>query len=1111
MGNLGKGRRYGAVVVLGLLIASAAPAQTYEEFLAQEAQGETQGEAQGEAAAEPAPAAAEQDAPAGFAYDTQETEAEPQEVEASVAVEPLREEVAPQKVAERAPVAMDAILVTGSRIQRSDLQGAQPITVVERADIDRAGLTNIGDLLQRIPAAGSALNRQFNNGGNGQTEIDLRNLGSQRLLVLVNGQRWIPGTSLGSSAVDLNTIPVSIIERIEVLKDGASAIYGSDAITGVVNIITRKDFVGAELRSQAGAFDDGEGLVHAHNLSIGNVSGDTSMFFDISYMLQDEVRASTRKQSAVPLFGSSVVLSGSNFQNELVHTRGSPIPPEGYFVFIPNANNGSLLGTELCPSLTADVANGVIGGAFNDPAGTIGDPLTPGQLPPVPVPPPQFEDPQLGGVQLCTFSPLRGQAVDAASGTTATEAGNFRYNNSLFGPDPYLHNFAPINLLLTPLEQISLFGQMGHNLNNQVRFHATVLATRSTTERALAEEPLRVGDLFPPPQGTAFIHADAAFNPFDQDIGRTDDSGLIGFGTVLRRMVEAGPRLLQRENRALFLRSGFDGDFDFLDRSFNYDVGYAYGQNSQVGSITGSFDMTKVARALGPASGCPSLDAPGCVPLNLFAPVGGITPEMLEYISYTATSSAAYELQNVGGNISTQIVEAQSLLAGPIGIALGVEHRTERFSDTPDPFQVQGTSSDPNRQPSQGRYNVAEAYLELAVPLLADLPFARLVDLSLAGRYTKYNTFDAKVTGKAGLRWKPFDQLLIRGTFSEAFRAPNLLELFLGATQSFPSISDPCVDPPPGSDIEANCNAEGAAGATQTGSQILTLFQGNPNLDPETAQNFTAGFVWSPEFLPDFNLTVDYWDIDLTEALAFVGPAFILESCYERPADAPRPETCDLVERGPNGAISFISSSPINFARVHTSGIDVAFDFVIPLGDWIPAMREAGEFRFLFDSQYLIRYDQFTPNADGSSTQDRFAGRDTGDNPLPRNKANAALEWSMANLTASWSTRFIQGTTEPCDDGRLPSFRDLGLCSNPDPDVSDGIDDSTNTYKDIFYHSVQLSYVLPFNDAQVTLGVNNVLGQEPPLSVSAFANSHPATLYDTWGSRSPYLRLRANF
>jgi iron complex outermembrane recepter protein len=981
---------------------------------------------------------------------------------------------------------LDAIQVTGSRIRRTDYESAQPVVVVTREDIERTGLTNIGDILQRLPAAGSALNRNFNNGGAGTTEIDLRNLGSNRVLVLVNGQRWVNGTSFANtSAVDLNTIPVSIIERIEVLKDGASAIYGSDAIAGVVNIITRKDVVGAEIGGQFQAFDDGNGLIQNYHGSIGGVAGKTSMFVDFNFVRQAELLAGDRAQSAVPKFGTG-------------NTRGSIHLPKGYLIFIPTPDNEAILAPlGLCPDILVGA--------------TLGE-----DLPPI-----------TPGVRLCQMQLIGSSQTLTPATTTAEVANNYKFVPLIPAGSEDYYNYAPNNYLLTPYTQQSLFGQVSHQFADWVNFQSQYFYSASKTVRQLADTPVLYGDLTFPPFKSVYIDATNIYNPFDQDFGRHPgqdtpaDPGIgPGFGIVTKRFTEYGPRILQRDVKTLFLRGAFDGSVDFASRLFSYDVGYSYGDSKLTSTESGNINMERLKLGLGPAINCPSAANPDCVPVDFFSGEGSITKEMIDYLFYTAAAEATQIRQDISFNVTTEIGEVvdrlpYGLLPAPIGIAVGGTYRTEEFREQPDPFSEQSIGSGNGRKRTEGGYDVREAYVEFGVPLLADRPFVDELDLSIAGRYTEYTTFDPETTYKLGLRWKPVEDLLVRATVSTAFRAPAVTDLFLGATDSYPSQSDPCVETggrTDGTNVDQNCDAEGVPdNVSQNSSQILNRFIGNPNLEPEVADTFTYGIVYSPRQVPDLNIYVDFFDIEIKDFIGFIGGAFILESCYNRPAGSPRPDTCDFVERNPDGAISFIRATSYNFPTFGTRGVDVAFDYILPVGTWLPALRESGLWKVSFDSQYLSKFYQCVETVGGGEDCTDFQGTDVGDQPLPRVKANTTIEWTLDQWKASWSTRYIKGVTEPCFDGFNPSLRDLGLCSNPDADLTDGSDDSTNKYDDIFYHNVQIGYGLPNWNANVVFGVLNVFEQDPPASYSAFANTAPASLYETWGSRQPYLKLDMRF
>lgn len=996
-------------------------------------------------------------------------------------------------------VELESFEVTGSRIRRVDFETAQPVLVIDREAIERTGQVNIGDLLQEIPAAGSALSRSFNNGGSGTTEIDLRNLGSNRVLVLVNGHRWVNGTSFaGTGAVDLNTIPSSVIERIEILKDGASAIYGSDAITGVINIITRKDFTGFEARSQIGAYNAEDGLQQQHNVSFGTVGSDTSMFVDLSYTRQNALFAGDREISSVPLFGTGI-------------TRGSIFTPRGTVLFVPNQANQTALNAanpDNCQDLSGGVVNGTVEGELG---------VNPGlELPN-----------QASGLTLCNIILQPGETVNPGE-TVGQVAG--RYKPFDVFEDPY--NFAPINYLLTPFEQQSVFTQINHRFNDFVNFNGQVLYNVSRTERLLAETPLIFGNLLFPPFDQVYVADDQLYNPFDQDIGRSGEDGLIGLGIVGRRFQELGPRTLTRNTETIFVRSNFNGSFDALDRFFGWELGYSFGDNTTTNDHTGDLNLEHVKRALGPPEFCGgdprvqdgTIQAnetadPDCVPLDIFGGVGAITPEQLDYVSYNAASSAESKIRNLYGNISTEFPETLSFLPRPIGMAFGFEIRSETFEDQPDALVQQGSSSTNLRRATKGAFRGREAYIELDVPLLEGLPFAESLDLNLAGRVSDFDTFERDVNGKLGVRWQPIPDLLVRGTVSQAYRAPSITDLFLAPADSFPLVTDPCVGRNDGTQTDENCDEDGVPqDVSQPSSQILTQFGGNPDLQPESADTFTTGFVYSPSFIQDFNVYVDYFDIKLDDFIGFLGPQLILDLCYTSSRASGRPEVCDFVNRNDNGSISDIQARAFNFAKLETSGFDIAMDYVLPLNDWLAPMgiNVPGLFKFNADSQYLLKYTQFVPTADGGFAEFEVSGQNFGDTPLSKLKINAELQWEMGPFGFSWRSRFIQGTEEQCNDGRSPPVQSFGLCDVADPDLGteddDNVDESLHFLEDVIYTDLQFTYAPQFFQAgELAFGVRNVFNQPPPISYQAFANSFPATVYEAPDSREPYLRMKFSF
>ncbi|MBI2383262.1 MAG: TonB-dependent receptor [Gammaproteobacteria bacterium] len=977
---------------------------------------------------------------------------------------------------------------TGSRIKSTDYTPTQPLFVVQRADIERSGLTSIGDVLQNLSVAGPALNTAFNKGGDGSTQIDLRGLGASRALVLVNGRRWVGGvTATATGAVDLNTIPIGLVDRIEVLKDGASAVYGSDAISGVVNIITRKEYVGAEGQTHWALTDRLDGLVQSHNFAVGTENDTTSVFVNFSYAQQQAIAAADRRSTRVPVAGLNR------------RSRGSSNTPEGHFLFVATQDNATRLG-----SGTIDDRDSRCYDVSPQAAAVLGIDFAPS------TPTPAFS--------ICDLARV-GAQPDDDGGAQFPEY--VRYRQERHG-----YNFAPLNYIGTPVERAGVFAHINQilgpdlNLNGEFFYHV-----RNSAQR-LDETPLFVGDLAPAPGNLAFVAADNPFNPFGQDIGRGDPaSGAFGIGYASRRLVELGARVTRHKVETMRANAGLDGSFQALGREFVWDGSYTLTQSASDVFEHGLVDMNRVRRALGPVADCTGggAEAAGCVPLNLFDGPGTITPAMLRYIAYTGSDSALTRQRTLAANLAFDLPELSGRLAGPPSVASGLEFRTEDFEHQPDPLKANGTSSSLFQTPTVGGYDVSEAYAEVGIPLLSGRRYAESLDLSVAARYSRYSSFGDNLSGKLGVRYKPYGDLLLRATYANAFRAPAITDLFLGQALTYPRVADPCsnYDSPDRdgeaniANVRANCAGDGISSSyEQANAEVPVVIQGNRELQPETTASITAGLVYSPEALTDFNLYVDWYSITLEDALGLIGPDLLLSLCYESPPD--RRLYCDRVERvrsqGSVGEevlsnISRVDDRYTNFAELSVQGVDVALDYVLPVPERIARL---GNFKLLLDSSYMYRYERVTPGPGGEQSVG-YLGFNLGDSGLPRLKANTTLLWNRGPFEASWTLRYIGAQKEVCDDGRAPSLSELGKCSHPDGRFA-GARTPLNELDAVFYNDVQGGFTTNRwgFQARFVAGVNNVLRQQPPVSYGAGAASYDRSLYEL-GDVVGYLRASANF
>ena len=925
------------------------------------------------------------------------------------------------------PTTLDRVQVTGTRIKSAEVAENVPVQTLSREDIERTGLTSVADVLQEITGSGSALNTKFNSSGNfgfppdgsgvgaGSATVDLRHLGSKRVLVLVDGVRWVNEASASgvSSSTDLNTIPLAIVERIEVLEDGASSLYGSDAIAGVVNIITRRDFDGAQVTAHYGQYEEGDGATGGLDLAWGGGSDRARWFLGASYVNQEEIFSRDREVSSVPVPGTGL-------------TFGSSATPFGRFVFTdPN--------TGITHNITPNT------GAGTRPT------YTPGQ----------------GCARTDEFHCF-------------TTADRF--------------NFAQYNLLLTPSERTGLFGQFRFDFTESTSFYAKALYNRRESTNQAAPEPIFLG-----PAGATgnpfadgvFISATNPYNPFGFDLDSATNLAL-----AARRPVEGGPRIFEQEVDTWYVGTGLEGIVDFGPRSWFWDVNVAMSENTADQTNYGSYNIRNINLALGPLATCQA--TAGCVPLDIFGGPGSITPEMLAWISPVVRDQSENKLHLFTANLSG---DAFDLGTGAVSLATGYEYRKYEGAYQPDPITVAGFYNGVPSQPTQGEYDVNEVYLELNAPVIPETAAGHKLDLSLAGRYSDYSTFGGEFTPKYGLRWQPARELVVRATYAEGFRAPSIGELFGSAARFDATLDDPCqigLDGSPPTGSAANCAALGVpAGSQQVNSQISVTTGGNPELDPERADSFTAGFVFSPTMFEnsrvaqrvDFEVT--FYRHSVEGAIQAIDAQTQLDLCVE----TLDPIYCGGITRASTGDINGFNNRLQNLGSIKTSGWDFDVFWTFPQSDF-------GQFRFDWSNTFVSEYE--ARGADGS-LQPRRPGVEVNDSAIPEWTSTAMLDWRLGNWSASWTTRFISDLTEECGDAA--SFP---ICS----DQAAGINRMPNTA----FHDIQVGYKFDWmGGLQLVLGANNVFGKEPPVCLSCSLNGYDASTYDVPGGGFWYVRADLRF
>ena len=899
-------------------------------------------------------------------------------------------------------IALEEVVVTGSRIKRSDTSSISPITVLTEEDLAVSGNLTLENFIQDMPSVnGGDFGAGVNNGNPGIASVSLRGLGPNRTLALVNGKRFASASVNGF--VDLNMIPTAIVERIEVLRDGASTVYGSDAIAGVVNIITKKDFEGVDIQFGYDITDESDGEMIDGALVLGNTFEKGNFIVATQVSKREEIRQGDRAFSACPFFDD---------------------------------------GTQL-----------ICGGSPT---------TTPAQFTPL-------------GVD----SAIGGHVLDA-DGTTVRP----------FDAARDAFNFAALSYLTTPQDIFSAYAAANYEL-----FDAPVLgAVNASLEMNFTN---RESDQLLAPVGTfggwitsqehpdnPFGDALCASNPLctePQDVATS------------RRLTESGGRRFTQDVNAWRIGTGLDGQFE---NDWTWDINYtlAKWEDSQRDegrpnrpNIENMMDPTLCAAA---TNGCPGVFHPFIS--------DSMTAAQVAY-GFVGVNTKNDSTLNVFQLNFSGDMGGFEMPGGDIGWAFGYENRREEAASKPDGGAAIGAIAFTPGNVTGGKYQVDELYGEVVLPILSGAPMAELLTLEASARWTDVDFLnDSDTVFKVALEWAPIEDIRLRGTFSEGFRAPNISELFLGQQQSAESYTDPCRNyGTSGTDANtvANCQADGLAPDFNLATfQATTLQGGNPNLQPETSESLTFGLVFTPSFLEELNVSIDYFDIEITDAVGSAPTSEVISACYASagfsdplcalivgpafPGVDETPSPAAPTRRNSNLQISGVLQTNANLATYKTSGIDFQVDYGFETGIGLVDLRASGT--------YLSEYD-YLPFAGGELIQ--LAGFFGGD-PAFGNPATFA-DWQVnygvtltrddwgANLTARYMSETDDIDAAPAN------------LSN----VADAI-----TYLDIqgYYN---------WNDVKFTVGVRNLTDEEPPY-VTAYDDMN--TLQFSYDTQGRYIYGRAS-
>ncbi len=936
------------------------------------------------------------------------------------------------------PQKLEKFEVTGSRIKRIEVEGPSPITIISRADIETSGRTNLTELLRELPEASQI---GINEGGTtaavrGSTALDLRNLGPNNTLVIVNGRRVVltGSNSGGTTFVDLNRFPLAMIERIEVLKDGASAIYGADATAGVVNIITRRDYNGFEVTTSYGNTFKSDAAEKTVSFFGGAASGKASATIAFSYFERNALDAKDRSFSNNADLSARFLARGAEYAPGVAAGSYDLRSGTGNQARVSRLGGGFLPGTQGKGAVTAANPTGSLTSAT-----------------------PSFTAPSTTG----TGGVFNQAVVSTYEAQRLTPGGN----------PSNLYNFQPFVRLVPEAQRLGFAGSFKYDITTSTRAYLDLAYQHNESETQLAPSPISTaGD------NGIFVPATNFYNPFGVDV------------SFNYRPTEVGPRIANITSNTMSLLIGVQGRF--LD-AFDWDVGYTYGRDETVDATTNAMSESRTRAALA------RTDATA---LNIFGGPG--------YRNNVATINGIKVNSQRGGSAELNLFDAKvsgtifRLPMGEVGAALYTEYREEYFNEANDAIST--TLDDIIGQvrlagATSAYRNVKSYAAEVNVPLISagSMRFVQDLSLTVAARFEDFSDgYDSGIKPYYGLRYQPFKSLLLRASYTEAFRAPTLPQLFGGVRESLPN------------GLPDFARPQGLTGDPFDGpsTQRLVRAGGNPNLLPEEAEAFQLGFVYDIPLKPLEGLSFEatFGQIEQTNLITTVGTAFIRGNEFGDAAGLivrqPGTETYTnntaapiTVYTGPGarlspGADRVVAPGqsvtvPGRILSISDSSVNVAFQRIRYFDFGLRYNKRTtnyGRFSFSSNATYTQQYTfTRTPNV----SLPNFVDRDG----YPRYRIATRAEWSYKGYGAGVSNNYT------------PGYGDFNL---------DGYYvDHHSTYNG--YISYQMTAGRFIGPVKITIGMDNILDQDPPLYYDG--TGYDQSLVGRPQGRFGYIALKREF
>ena len=949
---------------------------------------------------------------------------------------------------------LEQVVVTGSRIARPDFESASPILSVTADAFEQRSDLSVDGVVSRLPQFTPDMGSTSNNPGNGgQGNVQLRGLGATSTLVLLDGRRLIPAN--GNGVVDVNIIPSSLIESVEVVTGGSSAVYGSDAIAGVVNFKLKNKFEGVRFDGGWGQTDRSDGSEYTAGITGGLsfADGRGKAYGYVGYAKRDAVSQGDRKFSEVPLayFGPG---DGTVGRQNAFRPNGSPNITEGRSV----GRRDQRPSQAAWDTLFASYGYG--------PGGD-------------PIPPLASET----GINTVGFN---GDGSVFSSGNRAPRSvANFRgeLDPDLANNRVYTYNFAPWNYLQLPLERVSAFGRATFDFGPAAELFVQALFADYQADAALAPTPALGLQL---PRSNPYIPADFGFL-LDSRVNPSADV------LMTKRLAELGPRISSTQHDVYQVTLGSHGQA-FGD--WTYDAYVQVGAYDSTESQTGNALRSKIQEL----TYAPDGGLAACGGLDLFGP-NSISAACADFISIDATNRAGYDQTVAEVSLNGSAI---ALPAGDLRLAVGLMYKRDEFRYRADPLgsvilddgQVDIQGFNASKDVAGSDHNT-DAYVEALVPLLSDVTAVKRLEAGLGYRHSQYASAGGVDAYKAELLYQPVSPLRVRSSFQHAVRAPSVQDLYdpllpvtYGAEddEAGSSFIDPCDvrstqrQGPDAGRVEALCLAQGFPAAALPAFQDADglhfgVVGGNPDLGPETADTLTFGFAlqsWSANpLLSTMRLSVDWYRIDMQDAISQLQATDYVPLCFDARTNtdfSAKYALCHLFSRDPTtGEIVGLQDIRQNIVGYEVSGIDTQFDWSVGLG---PGDLGVNLIASRMD-EYIVRKVKGLPSTSDVGYVGGFLGAS-----LPEWKWNLTLRYTLGPLVVSGQWRYIDGMRDRQETGyAVPSYDYF---------------DVAGSYE--FGQGMLAGLV-------VRAGVENLTDQTPPLLASPVAANTDPSQYDVLGRR----------